>query len=213
MTPARRAVLPVLALLSAVALAACGSPTRTGVATGPEQSFGPATTPRATATPSPTALPTEGATPTPTPAPSPTPAPTSSGIIASGDPDGAAKLGQYLYPSSTGIACGARTGHYDACPVTGRLASRLDSHPTQGAEPLCRCQNTWQQSSVSVTQTPDPTVWIDHVVLSFGPAVSVTIDVRVLRTPGGWVGDDTTCTGQSEQTSIYTQNPPPCFGA
>jgi hypothetical protein len=216
MTPARGVLLSAFALASATVLAACGGSGHTGVATGPEQTAGPASTPPATPTPTATATVAAGPSPTPsaTPSPQPSPAPasTSAGIIPSGDPYGAAKLGAYLYPSNPGIACGGRTGHYDACPVTSRLAARLDSHPTQPAEALCRCENTWQQSSVSVTQTPDPTVWIDHVVLTFGPGVSVTIDVRVLRTSGGWLGDDTTCTGQGEQTSIYAPNPPPCPG-
>lgn len=212
MTPARRAVLPTLLLLAAAGLAsACGgSASRTGVATGPSQSPGPVTTPPATAAAS--ASPTASALPTPTPAPSPTPAPTSGGTIPASDPDGATKVGEYLYPAETGIACGARTGHYDACPVTSRLASRLDQHPTEHAEPLCRCQNLWQQAAVSATQTPDATVWIDHVVLTFGPGIRVAIDLRVLQTSGGWLADDTTCTGQGETTSIYVQNPPPCPG-
>ena len=94
--------------------------------------------------------------------------------------------------------------------MTSRLGTRLNQHPIPGAEPLCRCQNVWQESAVSSTQTPDSTVWIDHVMLTFGPGATVAIDVRVLRTSGGWFADDTTCTGQGEQTSIYVQNPPPC---
>ncbi len=218
MTPARRAVAPpvLLAAVAALAsLAGCGGGggNRTAVATGPSQSAQPVTTAPTTPTAkaSPTPVPT--AAPTPTPEASPTPAPTGGGIIPSGDPNGAVEVGQYLYPSSTGIACGARTGHYDACPVSGRLASRLDSHPIPHAEPLCRCQNLWQKAAVSTTQTPDPAIWIDHVVLTFGPAYTITMDLRVLRTDGGWVGDDTTCTGQGESTSIYVQNPPACSGA
>lgn len=210
MTPARRAVLPAAVLLVA-ALAGCGSSSASpkGVASAPDQTLAPIT---AAPTPSPTPSPTAAPTAAPTPTPTPTPAPTSGGIIPSGDANGATDLGAYLYPSSTGIACGARTGHYDPCPVTSRLAQRLDSQPTPHAEPLCRCQNQWQQSSFTATQTPDATVWIVHVVLTFGPGVTVTIDLRALRTAGGWLGDDTTCSGQDESTSIYAQNPPPCPG-
>jgi hypothetical protein len=210
MSSARRALLPAMALL-AVAASSCGSGSKPlGVATGPSQTPGFVSTAPPTPTPAPTPTPTPG--PTPTPAPSPTPQPTSTGIVPASDPNGAVDLGDYLYPSNTGVACGGRTGHYDACPVTSRLASRLDSHPTGPAEPLCRCENTWKQSAVTTTQTPDPTVWIDHVVLTFGPAAKVTIDLRVMRTDSGWLGDDTTCTGQGEDTSIYVQNPPPCPG-
>jgi hypothetical protein len=128
------------------------------------------------------------------------------------DNEGALHTADYLYPSQSGSSCGARTGHYDDCPVTSRLAARLDEHPIRGGEPLCRCQNFWQAVQVQVTQTPDPTVWIDHVTITFGPGATLKIDVRILRTAGGWVADDTSCTGQGEKTSIYAQNPPPCPG-
>lgn len=210
MTRPRRARLGALVLLAATVVA-CGS-SRNRVATGPEPTLGPPTTPTATASPPATPSPSATPAPTPTPAATPTPLSTSSGIIPAGDPDGAAKLGAYLYPSSAGVACGGRTGHYDSCPVTGRLASRLDSHPTDGAEPLCRCQNSWRSSSVNAAQTSDPTIWVDHVVLTFGPGVTVAIDVSVLRTAGGWLADDTTCTGGGSPTSIYAQSPPPCPG-
>ena len=221
MTPARRPFPSVLALLAAtagaVSLVACGGSAPTGIATGPAQSAGPDTTPPPTATaqatPTPTLPPTPSPTPTATPQSTPAPQPSSTPIVVSpADSDGAQKVGNFLYPSSGGVACGARGSRYDSCPVTSRLAARLDGNPTPHAEPLCRCQNFWQSTSVSVTQTPDPTVWIDHVVLTFGPGATVKIDVRILRTAGGWVGDDTTCTGQSTQTSIYAQNPPPCPG-
>jgi hypothetical protein len=128
------------------------------------------------------------------------------------DPDGARHVGEYLFPSMAGVACGDNSGTYDNCPVTSRLAARLDAHPTPGAKPLCRCQNTWQQSQVSVTQTPDPQVWSDHIVITFGPSATVKIDVLVRRTAAGWLADDTTCTGQGTTTSIYSAAPPPCPG-
>jgi hypothetical protein len=212
MTAARRAVPPALSLLLAGAVVACGGGSKpTGVATGPSQTPGFVTT--APPTPSASPAPTPTATPPPTPTPSPTPQPTSGGIIPGGDTNGAVDLGMYLYPSNTGLACGARTAHYDACPVTSRLAARLDQHPIAHAEQLCRCQNTWHQSTVTSTQTPDPTVWIVHVVLDFGAPPTVDIDLRVLRTDNGWLADDTTCTGLGEDTSIYAQNPPSCFAA
>jgi hypothetical protein len=204
-----RRCLPLLALLL---VAGCGgSSAPTGVATGPSQTAGPPTTP--SAAPSATATPTDVPS---TPAATATPTPTAAGggpiVVAPTDNDGALHTADFLYPSQSGAACGSRTQHYDDCPVTNRLAARLDGHPTPGGEPLCRCQNFWQGVQVTVTQTPDPTVWIDHVVITFGPSATVKIDVRVLRTAGGWVADDTSCTGQGEQTSIYAQSPPPCPG-
>ncbi|HZS15368.1 MAG TPA: hypothetical protein VFC09_12290 [Candidatus Dormibacteraeota bacterium] len=217
MHSARRHATPLVALLAALAVAGCGGGTgnRTAVVTGPSQSAGPDTTgtpsPTAAASPSPTAQPTPTPTPTPTPAgPSVQPTPY---YIPPSDANGAADDGSYLFPSATGHACGATQHHYDNCPVTARLAQRLDANPTPGAEPLCRCQNTWQSSSVSVTQTPDPSVWMVHVVLVFGPAATVKIDLLVRRTAAGWLADDTSCTGQGSQTSIYSAAPPPCPGS
>ncbi|HEV7678179.1 MAG TPA: hypothetical protein VGQ42_06390 [Candidatus Dormibacteraeota bacterium] len=209
MSSLRVLLLPVFLLC-----AACGSSAPTGVATGPSQTAGPPTTPSATATATDVpATPSATATPSPTPRVSPTAQPTSGAIVVPPtDNEGALHTADYLYPSQSGSSCGARTGHYDDCPVTARLAARLDGHPLPGGEALCRCQNFWQGVQVQVTQTPDPTVWVDHVVITFGPSATVKIDVRVLRTAGGWVADDTSCTGQGAQTSIYAQNPPPCPG-
>jgi hypothetical protein len=213
---ARRHALTLLALAAATALAACGgSANRTAVVNGPSQSAGPDTTAPPTATPK----------PTPTPVPTPTPAPTATATAVPGpsvqptpyyvppsDPSGAQHVGEYLYPNATGSACGATSHHYDNCPLTNRLATRLDSNPTPGAEPLCRCQNTWQSTSISVTQSPDPSVWTTHVVITFGPGATVKIDLLVRRTAAGWLADDTTCTGQGTATSIYSATPPPCPG-
>lgn len=207
----------VLALLAATAtaLVACGGGGRTAVVSGPSQSAGPDTTasatPTATPSPAPKPTPTPAPTATPTTAPGPSVQPTPYYIPPS-DQSGAQHAGEYLYPSAAGYACGALQHHYDNCPVTARLAQRLDSGPTPGAEPLCRCQNTWQQSSISVTQTPDPSVWTVHVVLTFGPGATVKIDLLVRRTAAGWLADDTTCTGQGSATSIYSATPPPCPG-
>jgi hypothetical protein len=218
MTPARRPFPSVLALLAAtagaVSLVACGGSAATGIATGPAQSAGPDTTPLPTATAQATPTPTVQPTPSPTPTATATAQATRASLpcpVPATDTDGACKVGQTLYPSDTFPPCAAHS-HYDTCPITSRLAARLDSHPTDGAEPLCRCQNYWQKSTVSVTQTPDPTVWVVHVVLDFGLSPAVKIDVRILHSAGGWVGDDTTCTGHGTDTSIYVQNPPPCPG-
>jgi hypothetical protein len=218
MHPARRRVLPLIALLAfATLLGACGggSANRTAVATGPSQSAGPDTTapPTATAKPTPTPqpTPTPTATPTPTPVPGPSVQPTPY-YVPPGDASGAQHVAEYLYPSGNGSACGSGGRHYDNCPVTSRLAQRLDSNPTPQAEPLCRCQNTWQSTAVSVTQSSDPSVWTAHVVITFGPGATEKIDVLVRRTAAGWLADDTTCSGTGSSTSIYSSTPPPCPG-
>ena len=166
-----------------------------------------------------TTLPSTSAspTPTPTPTPSPTPTPIPSPSVVNGrtvvsnlDDNGAAVVAGILYPPS-GSAC-AVSGKYDSCPVSDGLAVRLDSNPLQHAEPLCRCQNTYQSRTITTEALPPGNPGsIAHVVLDFGAGTVVKLDVTVLRTAGGWFASDTSCTGQDPQaTSIYAASPPPC---
>ncbi len=156
-------------------------------------------------------------TPTATPAPSPTPTPIPSPSVVNGqivvsnlDPNGAAVVAGILFPPSGGV-CGT-DGKYDACPVTDGLAQRLDSNPLKPAEPLCRCQNTYQSRTITSTPLPEGNPGaIAHVVLDLGAGSTVKLDVTVLQTAGGWYASDTSCTGQDPQaTSIYAATPPPC---
>ena len=213
MSPRRS--LPHALLVVAVLVACGGGGNRTAVLSGPSQSAGPDTTAVPTATPKPSPTPTPSPTATPTPAPTSAPGPSvqpTPYYIPPSDQDGALHTAQYLFPSSTGIACGDLSQHYDNCPVTSRLAQRLDGNPTPGAKPLCRCQNTYQSSSVTTTASHDPSVWTAHVVLTFGPGATVKMDVLVRRTAAGWLADDTSCTDGGGATSIYSTTPPPCPG-
>ena len=173
----------------AVTLGACSNP-MTGAPTSP--------TPTATVTPS------------PTPMPIPSPTVVNGQIVVSNlDPDGAAVVAGILYPSS-GAGC-STNGKYEACPVTDGLAQRLDSNPLKAAEPLCRCQNTYQSRTITSTPLPEGNPGaIAHVVLDFGGSTA-KLDVTVLQTTTGWYASDTSCTGQDPQaTSIYAAVPPPC---
>ena len=184
----RRRPLALIAL--ALALCACSNPT-TGASTSP--------------------TPTPASTPSPTPTPIPSPTLVNGRIVVSNlDDNGAAVVAGILYPSSGGV-CGAN-GNYDSCPVTDGLAQRLASNPLQRAEPLCRCQNTYQARTITTTPLPEGNPGaIAHVVLDFGAGTSVKLDITVLRTAGGWFASDTSCTGQDAQaTSIYAASPPPC---
>jgi hypothetical protein len=184
----RRHALAMIAV--ALTLGACTTPMT-----------GAGTSPAATATPSPS--------PTPTPIPSPT---VVAGriVVSNLDPDGAAVVAGILYPPSGGV-CGANA-KYDSCPVTDGLAQQLDSNPLKQAEPLCRCQNTYQSRTITSTPLPEGNPGaIAHVVLDFGAGSTVKIDVTVLQTANGWYASDTSCTGQDPQaTSIYAASPPPC---
>jgi hypothetical protein len=179
-----------LALIAlAVTLGACSNP-MTGAPPSP--------TPAATVTPSPTA----------TPIPSPTVV-NGQIVVSNLDPDGAAVVAGILYPP-TGGSC-STNGKYEACPVTDGLAQRLDSNPLKAAEPLCRCQNTYQSRTITSTPLPEGNPGaIAHVVLDFGGSTA-KLDVTVLQTATGWYASDTSCTGQDAQaTSIYAAVPPPC---
>jgi len=112
-----------------------------------------------------------------------------------------------LFPPG-GIACGAdRPSGYSQCPLTGRLTQRLNSNPLRFAEPLCRCQSTYDSRTITVTRTQAG--GIAHTALNFRGVVH-SIDLVVLKTPTGWLADDPTCTSKGASTSIYVENPPPC---
>jgi hypothetical protein len=131
-------------------------------------------------------------------------------VVSNLDDNGAAVVAGILFPPSGGL-CSAN-GKYDSCPVTDGLARQLDSNPLKQAEPLCRCQNTYQSRTITTEALPpgNPGA-IAHVVLDLGGGSTIKIDVTVLRTAGGWFASDTSCTGQDPQaTSIYAANPPPC---
>ena len=160
-----------------------------------------------------TASPTPTATPSPSPTATPIPSPTVVNgriIVSNLDPDGAVVVAGILYPPSGGV-CGAN-GTYDSCPVTDGLAQRLDANPLKQAEPLCRCQNTYQSRTITSTPLPEGNPGaIAHVVLDFGAGSTVKLDITVLQTATGWYASDTSCTGQDPQaTSIYASTPAPC---
>ena len=130
-------------------------------------------------------------------------------VVPASDPDGARTVAGILFPAS-GIACGADSpGGYSACPLTDRLAARLNSNPLRFAEPLCRCQNTYTSRTITVTPVRDGA--IVRVALGFGTSTE-SIDINVLRTQAGWLADDTSCSGKGPSTSIYALSPPPCSG-
>jgi len=112
-------------------------------------------------------------------------------IVSNLDPNGGTVVAGILYPAS---------------------GPQLDANPLKQAEPLCRCQNSYQSRTITTEALPpgNPGV-IAHVVLDFGAGRTARIDVTVLQTPNGWFASDTSCTGQDPgATSIYAASPPPC---
>jgi hypothetical protein len=192
-------------------LAGCGSSGGIARATAPPLPDTSAP-PTATPSPSPTAQPTSTATPASTPSPSATPG--SEGGVVRVPPDdqsGDATVAADLYPSSGSASC-PNTGPvgYGACPVTSRLADRLNQHPVHRAEQLCRCQNKWQGVTIKApTVLPVIDTYTVEVDLQFG-ASAIDLDVIVLRTADGWFADDIRCHGGGASTSIYAAAPPPC---
>jgi hypothetical protein len=166
-----------------------------------------------TALPNTAAGATATATPTASPTPTPLPSPTLVNgriIVSNLDENGADVVAGILYQAG-GTVCGT-SGKYDSCPVTDGLATRLDANPLKQADPLCRCQNTYQSRTITSESLPagNPGA-IAHVTLDFGAGTTVKLDVTVLRTPTGWYASDTSCTGQdATATSIYAASPPPC---
>lgn len=98
---------------------------------------------------------------------------------------------------------------YSACPVTSRLLTRLQQTPISRADPFCRCQNPYQNVSMSVVMNSDTTSTV-RLILSWGETVSQRFDVFVVYTSGRWLIDDIQCSGAGTSTSLYAQNPGLC---
>ena len=202
----------IAAGLGALLLAACGSSGGIARATAPPlpDTTGP---PTATPAPSATATPSPSLTATPAATSTPTPGSAEGGVtrVPPDDQQGDTTVAADLYPSSGFANCPTMGGGYGACPVTARLASRLNEHPIKGVEPLCRCQQQWQGVTINAPPVlPALNTYTVEVDLSFGGGTSIRFDLTVLRLSDGWYADDIQCHGGGSSTSIYASNPPLC---
>jgi hypothetical protein len=202
---------PLLAAaLAALLLSACGSSGGVARASAPPL---PDTTAPPTATPSPSPSPTAQPTPTPSPTPTATVPPVEGGVIRvpPDDSSGDATVAADLYPSSGSATCpSSGSAGYGACPVTPRLADRLNQHPIHGVEQLCRCGNPWQSVGI---RAPTVLPAVDSYTVEVDLTVNgnpIQLDVLVLRTADGWYADDIRCHGGSASTSIHAPSPPLC---
>jgi hypothetical protein len=204
-----RTATPIAAGLCALLLAACGSSGGIARATAPPL---PDTTGPPTATPAPSATATPSPSPTPTPLATPTPAEGGVIRVPYDDQQGDNTVAADLYPSSGFANCPSMgPAGYGACPVTQRLADRLNAHPIKGVEPLCRCQQQWQGVTINAPPVlPAITTYTVEVDLSFGGGTTIKFDLTVLRNPDGWYADDIRCHGGDSSTSIYASSPPLC---
>jgi hypothetical protein len=127
------------------------------------------------------------------------------------DPQGATTVAAYLYPSSGSENCASKgpTG-YGACPVTSRLADRLNQRPVKGRQQLCRCQAQWQGVTIKApTALPILNTYTVEVDLDVN-GTAIRFDLIVLRTGDGWFADDIRCHGGDSSTSVYALSPPNC---
>jgi hypothetical protein len=98
----------------------------------------------------------------------------------------------------------------DQCPVTARLATRIQQLETPSAagpgpgDLWCRCQNV---GNVVMTADVTPTVGIAHV--DFGTGGNL-VDFIMIEQGGRLLVDDTQCTGRGSSTTIYLDPVPLC---
>ena len=107
---------------------------------------------------------------------------------------------------------GAQCRPYTACPITPRLLQRVQyilaiSAQTYPLNPLCRCQSGRVATTYQVVSNNGARA----VVNTIAPAgYTGRLTFVVLRLGGGWLVDDTYCTGLP-YTDIYRQiRPTPC---
>jgi hypothetical protein len=143
----------------------------------------------------------------------PTAAPSAIGDAAAGSltplstatPAEIERIAHQIFPGPHPVGC---NWHDRAnCPVTDRLAARLDELTAPRAEgpgpspPLCRCQNG--PNSISVRTEVTASGGIAHVTLDYGAVLGNNIDLIIVVSGGRLLVDDTQCTGGGSSTSVY----------
>ena len=140
-----------------------------------------------------------------TPAVAPTDAAGSPALLSTATSTGIERIAHQIFPGPHPVGCDwhDRTN----CPVTDRLAARLDELTAPRANgpgpspPLCRCQNG--PDSVSVRPEVTASGGVAHVTLDYGGIVSDNIDLVIVVSGGRLLVDDTQCTGGGSSTSVY----------
>ncbi len=149
-------------------------------------------------------------TPAPTPAASSLPSSLPSSPLGASSPvDAVRALLATGGPTLCRPQAGQRWSPEAGCPVTPRLAARLQSDPASasggGADPICRCQN-----SVPATLEgggPSGTA-IVRATFQLNPPLVITFIAVQQAQRSGWLVDDQTCGDPS--TSIYLTPVRPC---
>jgi hypothetical protein len=126
-------------------------------------------------------------------------------LLSTATPAEIERIAHQIFPGPHPVGC----NWHDRgnCPVTDRLAVRLDELTAPRAEgpgpspPLCRCQNG--PNSISVGTEVTASGGIAHVTLDYGVGLSSNIDLIIVVSSGRLLVDDTQCTGGGSSTSVY----------
>jgi hypothetical protein len=108
-----------------------------------------------------------------------------------------------MYPDKgvPGGGCGAnksQSGYdYSGCPLTQRLNDRIKSSPHLMANPICRCQSSWDFHILGVSFTAE------HALARVSLARTADLDVVMVYNTGAWLIDDILCHGGGSNTSVY----------
>jgi hypothetical protein len=126
-------------------------------------------------------------------------------LLSTATPAEIERIAHQIFPGPHPVGCNwhDRTN----CPVTDRLAARLDELTAPRAEgpgpspPLCRCQNG--PNSISVGPEVTASGGVAHVTMDYGGGLSNNIDLIMVVSGGRLLVDDTRCTSGGSSTSVY----------
>jgi hypothetical protein len=114
------------------------------------------------------------------------------------------------------LACNTLQGKLAACPVTNRLRATIarelawERKNTLGGNgnPFCRCQNPPRTITISHVALRGRTALVT-TLLSWGAGIDMSLTFMVRQVAGGWLVDDSMCTGKS-QSDLYHIPIGPC---
>ena len=123
------------------------------------------------------------------------------------DLSGAEQVAAMLFPES-GLACGAASHDYTACPISDTLKVRLRVGPVPYVEQLTRSGEAYTARRFMATQTMDGAIVGVELTL---PDSIQRLDLVLQRGGDTWLLADITCAGRGTSTSLFSSNPTQCF--
>lgn len=113
-----------------------------------------------------------------------------------------------FYQMNTHPRCNAVEDKLAACPLTARLYARVNHLKVGMGNFVCRCQNPPRSVRMTLADNNGTVAHVNSVwVYGAGPNPRITFLVK--HGHGGWLVDDTYCTGRPK-TSVYTSQIGPC---